>query len=426
MGTVWLANHLTLDVPCAVKFMTGEATRDPNYVARFELEARAIAKLTSPNVVRVLDYDVHEGMPFIAMECLQGEDLGARLQRVGRLDAPTTYRIISQVAHGLAKAHAAGVIHRDLKPDNIFLAVEDEGEVAKLVDFGIAKLTGTSTADGLSSSTQAGSLIGTPAYMSPEQARGVSDLDHRSDLWSLAIIAFECLTGKLPFESNSLGDLFAKILFEPIPIPSEIAPDSSSPALDRWWVRAASRPVAERFGSAIELADALGRALGVVEDVRETLRARDFEVPPLSNRPPVVPRKRMSKALVAALAITIAPFALMLTSGRIDARPTAARSVSAPSAAIAYARVDAPPAEEVTLAAAPAAAPVAEAEAHGPAERRTTAESRTVPAYRLPDREARAKATPIAPASLQSNRVPTPLQAPAAPAATAVDVDFGI
>ena len=112
MGAVWLANHLTLDVPCAVKFMAGEATRDPSYAARFELEARAIAKLTSPNVVRVLDYDVYEGMPFIAMECLQGEDLGARLQRVGRLDAATTYRIISQVAHGLAKAHAAGVLHR--------------------------------------------------------------------------------------------------------------------------------------------------------------------------------------------------------------------------------------------------------------------------------------------------------------------------
>jgi len=170
---------------------------------------------------------------------------------------------------------------------------------------------------------------------------------------------------------------------------------------------------------------ALGRALGVVEDVRETLRARDFEVPPLSSRPPV-PRKRMSKALVAALAIAIAPFALMLTSGRIDARPTASRPVSAPSAAIAYAQVNVPAAEGATLAAAPAAAPVADAEARGPAERRATVERRTVAAYRLPDREARAKAMPIAPASLQSNRAPSPAEDQAAPAPTPADVDFGI
>ncbi|HEX3770320.1 MAG TPA: serine/threonine-protein kinase, partial [Polyangiaceae bacterium] len=278
MGTVWLANHLTLKAPCAVKFMTSEATRDPAYAARFELEAQAIARLSSPNVVRVIDFDMHEGVPFIAMECLKGEDLGARLRRVGKLDAASTYRIISQVAHGLAKAHAAGIIHRDLKPDNIFLAEEDEGEVAKLVDFGIAKLTGFAAQDKLSSSTQAGSLIGTPAYMSPEQARGVTDLDHRSDLWSLAVIAFECVTGRLPFDSASLGDLFAKILFEPIPVPSDVAPDSAPRTLDRWWTHAAARAVEDRYGTALELADALGRALGVVKDeTRETLRARAWE-----------------------------------------------------------------------------------------------------------------------------------------------------
>jgi serine/threonine protein kinase len=412
MGIVWLANHLTLDVPCAVKFMTGDATRDPNYAARFELEARAIAKLSSPNVVRVLDYDVHEGMPFIAMECLQGEDLGARLQRVGRLDGPTTYRIISQVAHGLAKAHAAGIIHRDLKPDNIFLAQEDEGEVAKLVDFGIAKLT-ASTPDGLTNSTQAGSLIGTPAYMSPEQARGISDLDHRSDLWSLAIIAFECLTGKLPFDSTSLGDLFAKILFEPMPVPSEVAPDSSSPTLDRWWAHAASRPVADRYGSAIELADALGRALGLVEDVpeiRETLRARDWDVAPRTKRltaPP--PRKRSSRLLVVGMALAIAPLALMLSSGRIDARS----SVPVPSAAAGYAH-------------APVAVAVDQATTLAPVGRTDLS---AVADFKRPAVEARGKMTaaaPMAPASLQPVRVPTRGREPAASAPTADDVDFGI
>ena len=126
MGTVWLAEHLTLNVRCAVKFMSAEALREPNFTARFELEARAIAQLNSPNVVRVIDHDTHEGTPFIAMECLQGEDLGARIRRAGRLDATATYNIVTQVANGLAKAHAAGIVHRDLKPENIFLAQDDE------------------------------------------------------------------------------------------------------------------------------------------------------------------------------------------------------------------------------------------------------------------------------------------------------------
>ena len=227
MGTVWLAEHLTLNLRCAVKLMTREAMDDPSFAARFVVEARAIAQLNSPHVVRILDHDTHEGTPFIAMECLQGEDLGARIKRLGRLDASATYRIVSQVANGLAKAHAAGIVHRDLKPENIFIAQDDDwegGEVAKLLDFGVAKMTGLGSFEGAAKSTQAGSLVGTPAYMSPEQARGVDVVDHRSDLWSLAVVAFECLTGKLPFDGPALGEVFAKILFEPLPVPSEVDP----------------------------------------------------------------------------------------------------------------------------------------------------------------------------------------------------------
>ena len=118
MGTVWLAQHLTLDVQCAVKFMSAEAAREPAYTARFALEARAIAQIQSPHIVRVLDYDLWEGVPFIAMERLVGEDLGARLQRVRKLDRVATCRIIGHVARGLARAHGAGIVHRDLKPED--------------------------------------------------------------------------------------------------------------------------------------------------------------------------------------------------------------------------------------------------------------------------------------------------------------------
>jgi serine/threonine protein kinase len=316
MGTVWLADHLTLGVRCAVKFMTVEATRDPNYRARFELEARAVAQLHSANVVRVLDYDVCDGVPFIAMESLRGEDLGARLRRVGRLDARATHRIISQVAHGLTSAHAAGIIHRDLKPENIFLAEEFDDEVAKLLDFGIAKMP---SVEGVDSGTQAGTVLGTPAYMSPEQAREVREIDYRSDLWSLAIIAYECLSGQLPFDGPSLGEIFARIMFEPIPVPSQTV-SVFSRTFDRWWERATSRDVDGRFTSARELSDELGRALGLLD-------ARASRAELASSRsvaPPSHPARRRSYVPAAVIGLTASLAVFVLPSVRID--PSIARA----------------------------------------------------------------------------------------------------
>ncbi len=315
MGKVWLAMHLTLGVRCAVKFMTSEAMGHPDYAARFALEARAIAHLNSPNIVRVLDYDVDDGVPFIAMEWLQGEDLGARIRRAGRLDPAVTHRILSQVARGLEKAHAAGIVHRDLKPENIFLAEEDEGEIAKLLDFGIATRISLQPGGGVTRAPQAGELVGTPAYMSPEQVAGV-EVDHRADLWSLAVVAFECLTGQLPFRAESLADLFAEIQRAPLPVPSRVDP-SCPPELDRWWAQAASRSLPDRFASASALAHALARALGVLGPSPED-RA-------LPVRPPV----RRSGLVAASLALALVPLAGMLLSERIDGRAQSRQS-SAP------------------------------------------------------------------------------------------------
>ena len=267
MGTVWLAYHLTLEVPCAVKFIVNEATNDPNYRARFHIEARTIAQLNSPNVVRVLDHDMGDDRPaYIAMEFLEGEDLGTHLQRVGRLDAATTYIIVSQVARGLSRAHGAGIIHRDLKPENVFLARDGEERVVKLLDFGIAKWTLSSPLD------EAGGLFGTPEYMSPEQARGALDADYRSDLWSLAVIAYQCLTGQLPFSGETVPELLAHVTVGPIPVPSQVASDLP-PAFDAWWARATSRIIDERFQTVSALTDALGTALqvrGITEGERAT------------------------------------------------------------------------------------------------------------------------------------------------------------
>src|SRR5579859_5200600 len=222
MGSVWHATHLGLDIPCAVKFIEGENASLPEAHARFEREAKAAAQLRSPHVVQILDHGVWLGTPYIAMELLDGEDLGKRLQRVGRLPPPELIKVVSQVCRALAKAHSVHIVHRDLKPDNIFLVRDDDREIAKVLDFGIAKAA-SNPLDG--SATKTGAMLGTPYYMSPEQAQGTKAVDHRSDLWSLAVIVFQALTGKLPFESEALGDLLVRIIVAPVPMPSQYVSD---------------------------------------------------------------------------------------------------------------------------------------------------------------------------------------------------------
>jgi len=259
MGSVWLATHLALDIPCAVKFIEGEIAQLPEAQARFEREAKAAAQLRSPHVVQILDHGVFQGTPYIAMELLDGEDFGKRLQRIGRMAPNDVLRIIGQVCRALTKAHGAGIVHRDLKPDNIFLVPDDDREIAKVLDFGIAKASGSGGIDG--SNTKTGAMLGTPYYMSPEQAQGIKAVDARSDLWSLAVIVFQALTGRLPFESEALGDLLVRIIVAPVPMPSQFASDLPQ-SFDRWWERASQRDPAARFQSAREFGDALAIAFG--------------------------------------------------------------------------------------------------------------------------------------------------------------------
>ncbi len=408
MGKVWLAMHLTLGVRCAVKFMTSEAMGHPDYAARFALEARAIAHLNSPNVVRVLDYDVDEGVPFIAMEWLQGEDLGARIRRAGRLDPAVTHRVLSQVARGLEKAHAAGIVHRDLKPENIFLAQEDEGEIAKLLDFGVATRMSFGPGADAARASRAGELVGTPAYMSPEQVAGV-EVDHRTDLWSLAVVAFECLTGQLPFQSDSLAGLFAEIQGAPLPVPSRVDP-SCPPELDRWWARAASRSLPARFASAPALAHGLALALGVVEPSPEGRT--------LPERPPM----RRSSLAAAGLALALGPLAGVLLGERIVGHARSRQSSAPPpgdldeaAGAGRLARPSIPPPVElVRLPDRPEAA-IREPAGRMPAR---------VPVAAVEQANAsRVRAAALVPS--KAARAPTGKVDPEAPSPPADDVDFG-
>jgi len=264
MGSVWEGLHTSLGTRVAVKFIDKQYANSEEARTRFENEARAAARLTSKHVVRVYDHGVAEdGSPYIVMEFLEGEPLDQRLERLGRLPPAETATILAQVCRGLTNAHQAGIVHRDLKPENIFLVwdAEDQADVAKVVDFGIAKFEESS---GVTSATRTGLVLGTPYYMSPEQARGFKNLDLRSDLWSIGVIAYRCIVGVLPFNGEAMGDLLVKICVDPLPVPSKMA-GNVPVAFDDWFVRALSREPEDRFSSAAALAKALLAACGVTQ-----------------------------------------------------------------------------------------------------------------------------------------------------------------
>ncbi len=258
MGAVWRAEHVHLKSPVALKFIDAGIGGSEEAIARFLREAQSAAALRSSHVVQIFDYGVDQGVPYIAMELLQGESLRTRLERRARLGPNEVVRIVGQVARAIGKAHDTGIVHRDLKPDNIFLVPEGDTEIAKVLDFGIAKVSTQNPS--MNSGTRTGAVLGTPYYMSPEQAQGNRSVDHRSDLWSLGVIAYQCSIGKLPFDSDALGDLILKICVAPLPIPSEHGPVPL--AFDGWFAKAANRDPASRFQSARELHEALQLALG--------------------------------------------------------------------------------------------------------------------------------------------------------------------
>jgi eukaryotic-like serine/threonine-protein kinase len=257
MGTVWLARDVKLGRRVAIKVLAQELAQMSEAQQRFEREAQALAQLRSTHIVEVYDFGVQEGLPFIVMELLEGENLGQRLKRIGCLGVEDATVVVYQMCKGLKAAHAAGLIHRDLKPSNIFLARRDDVEVVKLLDFGVVKAMDTI---GQTDATVSGMLLGTPQYMSPEQARATREIDHRSDLWSAAVISFRCLTGQNPFKGESVGDVVLKICSDALPKITEYRPDLPT-SLDEFFERAFARGPDDRFQSASEMADGFQRAL---------------------------------------------------------------------------------------------------------------------------------------------------------------------
>jgi HD-like signal output (HDOD) protein/tRNA A-37 threonylcarbamoyl transferase component Bud32 len=244
MGSVYLAEHTLIGRQVAIKVLDPQVAGHPDIVSRFFVEARAVNEIRHPNIVEVTDLGLHTGHPYIVMEYLRGETLESRLAR-GRLSEVETVRIARQVASALGAAHERGMVHRDLKPANIMLTDHpDYPDFVKVLDFGIAKLLGAAQTPA-GHHTEVGTLLGTPAFMSPEQCLGDLQLDHRSDIYSLGVILFLMLAGRLPFQDEAIGRLILAHVHQPAPPLSLIAPQIS-PALATLVARTLAKNPADR------------------------------------------------------------------------------------------------------------------------------------------------------------------------------------
>ena len=261
MGAVWLGEHALLGRRAAIKVLLREFSANEEIVQRFFNEAKAVTAIADPGIVQVFDFGYHtDGSAYLVMEVLDGEAMDARLKRIGRFAPIDAVRLMAQIATSLGAAHAKGVIHRDLKPENIFIVGDPAvtgGERTKILDFGIAKLAGDEPGK---LKTRTGVVMGTPVYMSPEQCRGMSNIDARSDVYTLGCVLFTMLTGRPPFESEGTGDLIIMHVRDQPPAPSQFAP-GLTPELDAVVLQCLEKNPFQRF----QTTQALVQALGAVE-----------------------------------------------------------------------------------------------------------------------------------------------------------------
>jgi serine/threonine protein kinase len=293
MGLVYEADVLAPTPPLpprvAIKLLRHEHLHDEQVRRRFTEEGRACMRFQHPNVIHVFEVDTaEEGTPYLVMERLEGQPLNVVAPHGHPLEASRAVRIVQGVLAGLAAAHQQGIVHRDLKPENVFVL---PGDNAKILDFGIAKVM--DAAGGIGSRTRTGMLLGTPAFMSPEQARSARDADHRSDLWSVAVMLYEILTGRQTFIAPTE---FARLTMILTAEPD--APSSASPALspyDSFFRRALQKDRAQRFQSADEMSQALAAVANVspvgptLSSPQQSSRSEHPQPHPASYRPaPIV------------------------------------------------------------------------------------------------------------------------------------------
>ncbi|MBN2576970.1 MAG: serine/threonine protein kinase [Deltaproteobacteria bacterium] len=318
MGTVYLALHPIMGRKAAVKVLKPELARDETLVSRFFNEARAANAIRHPNIIDIIDVGLlpEDNVPYMLMEFLEGESLSARLERIRPLAVPQAVEVASQTASALAAAHSKGIVHRDLKPDNLFLVPDEmvgSGERVKVLDFGIAKLR--DDLRGSSMKTRTGAIMGTAAYMSPEQCQGLIErIDHRTDIYALGIILYEMLCGAPPFMSEGFGDIIIMHVMkeaDPPHLKNPMVPPELSAAI----LRALSKDPADRFQSMTEFQAALRGNFSVhtgpisIAPQVGTTAILDEPRPPSPSRPPVRPPSNPQFAYDATMA-TPAPVSI--------------------------------------------------------------------------------------------------------------------
>jgi eukaryotic-like serine/threonine-protein kinase len=448
MGEVWAATHNSLGGEFAIKLVRpSDDIEDETASGRFQLEAQVSAKLSrkTRHIISVSDHGEENGLAYLVMELLEGESLETRVKRVGKLELPETVAILRQVARALAIAHAEGIFHRDLKPANVFLThdPENSGLLVKLLDFGIAR-SAKPFRTRSPFQTSKDMVLGTPSYMSPEQARGLDTLDYRCDLWALAVVAYEALTKKIPWEGETVEDIFLSICtHRVIPVLSQRA--DLPPEVEPIFTRAFAPRLEDRYASADELSaafeelvdpaevDALTGITATPTSIRRMPSSQSIQVAPPREEPVSEllavsltddieePPKRRTGWIGAAVAglgtLIIIALALLIFRSKAAMHP--------------------PPGEPVTQATAPTVAtppvspplPTPLPESERVSDKAMNPEPTTVPSITRPSR-ASSKSSPLvpsgrAPGTTAKSGTPPSVFTPPAQAAPPKPVDKG-
>jgi serine/threonine protein kinase len=279
MGSVWAARNELTNRDFAVKFLRTELSKNEDALNRFFLEARACGQIRHPAIVDVYDMgQAEDASPYLVMELLEGEGFDTRLTRQGYMRPVDVCRYVAIISRGLEEAHTRGLIHRDLKPGNIFFAIDKHGDVfPKVLDFGISKETNSEDFDFVRTNT--GAVLGSPAYMSPEQSRGELDVDARTDIWALGVIMYEALTGEIPFDANNYNALMLRIITAPHRSVIEVAPEVPA-ELSALVDKLLEKDRDKRVRTAGELADKLERIYSKMTSTPLSRPERHITIPP--------------------------------------------------------------------------------------------------------------------------------------------------
>ena len=303
MGAVYEARHTVIGKRVAVKVLLEKFLTKSDFVARLLQEARLASSIGHENIVDVTDFGTtDDGRSFVVMEFLDGEALSQLVMREAPLPVERSLRIARQVASALGAAHAKGIYHRDVKPENVYLVRRGDADFVKVVDFGISKAVkqgGNEEGADAYRLTHTGLLLGTPLYMSPEQARGDEDLDHRVDIWALGVMMYECLTGEVPFRANNYLGIISQVLTHTAAPPSKVRPELGIPdAVEAVVMRAMEKDRARRYGAMADLEHDLERLLAGDQNVG---------LPLVSDAAPALaaPPRRWHLGLVAVVALGV-------------------------------------------------------------------------------------------------------------------------